>query len=201
MNYRQSGMKSLQTFLNISGVGITIQKAIQFSCMAFASVGIANAQLSQTGSEGTILIETRYSTDVLFHVDGGGVLRDMATGAILTKAQAEAKVNMPGPFIVGIIIGAGQGAAGALLTGGGAREILFSAFGGAAGGYYGALAHLTTRVVRIFYGSTAIVVASGSTVVTKKEESTGGSGGSGSASNGGPCTTEEESPKCTIHAQ
>ena len=111
--------------------------------------------------------EIRENTvDMMFHVDNGGIVRIVSTGQVVSAGEAIASIQTAGTaIVVGIIIGGGVGAGAAVVSGNGAVTIFLSGILGGISGYYGALATLTTGVVRVMYGAVAIVYGGPLTVI------------------------------------
>ncbi|MFM7460563.1 MAG: hypothetical protein ACKO15_06970 [Burkholderiales bacterium] len=139
--------------------------ALSMTVLAGSVIDKASAQISGSGGENDPPLTITYSVAETYHVDANGVIRLVSTGQVMTAQEVIDKLGPAGALAIGIIVGAGQGAAGAIVTGASARQVFLAAGAGAIGGYYGALASLTTGVVRIMYGTAAVGFGGAGTAV------------------------------------
>jgi hypothetical protein len=120
--------------------------------------------------------EITIPTSFIVHIDDNAVIRDVATGAVTTPDQVQAKIVQG--IVIGVIIGAGSGAVSAAISGGNWGQVVSAGLIGGAAGYYGGIAALTTGVSRIMHGTYSVFYGGGVTSLV------------GSASQSGGCATQ-----------
>ncbi len=156
--------------------------------LLFGFSGLANAQLSETPSEPSWSVSVTLPVDYLIHIDNGGVIREVATGSIRTPAEVEDRLKL-GPVALGILIGAGGGALGAVIGRASWGQVVSAGILGGVAGYYGAVASIASGTGRLLYGTySAVYGGAGTTLV-------------GTApANSGDCVTVSDSHNCLIKA-
>lgn len=137
---------------------------------------IPNSSASQINPETEIpsYEEIVIPTSFVIHIDNNAVIRDVATGVVMTTDDVQAKI-LPG-IVVGIIIGAGSGAISAAVGGGNWGQIAAAGLIGGVGGYYGGIAAITTGISRVLYGTYSVAYGGGVASLVGSSQNNSGCG-------------------------
>lgn len=180
-----------------------LQRTVQFASLAVARYAFGalagllvslSAQpvlaqgFSDQSQEPIVFSETVIPAEWVLHIDANGRIIDVQTGQELSAAAVQEQV-VRRPIWIGIIIGAGSGALGAVVSGGNWGQIAAAGLIGGVAGFYGSVAAIATGTGRLIYGAAAVAYGGPVTSIV------------GSAPSGGPggnCAVETDSQNCLV---
>lgn len=159
-----------------------------FSILVAGFSSSAVAQMYNESVEPVATVETTVPVDLLLHIDTTGVIREVATGTVRSAQDVENAIPAFGPIVVGVILGGGSAAIGAIYNRAGWGQVVAAGILGGVGGFYGGIATMTVGATRIMYGTYTVVYGGLGTAIVS----------TGPAAPGGNCGVVTDSYNCLL---